>query len=213
MESSPRLTPLQHDAITEIFNIGIGQAAATMSAMVREEVVLSVPTVYFFARHELIQYLNTEDDRKVCGVIQHFSGCFNADAVLLFPEDKSLELVRMIVGDTMPLEQMSEMEQEAMAEIGNIILNSCISSIASLFRGECTSSLPTFESGSFGRVVKMERHQSSQEQHDNDIILMLLIDFKLESRSIHGHVAFMLDAPSFEEFIVEVDRFINQKYR
>ncbi|ADU67290.1 chemotaxis protein CheC [Desulfurispirillum indicum] len=210
MAHPPRLTPLQHDAIVEIFNIGIGQAAAVMSSMVNEEVILSVPSVYFFSRRELSQYLNKESVRNVCGVVQHFQGIFNADTVLLFPEDKSLELVRLMVGDTMPHEQMSEMEQEAMTEIGNIILNACISAIASLFRGEFTSSLPVFHAGSFSNILQLDV-TPSDGQHEDDVVLMLLIDFKLESKSIHGHVAFMLDAPSFDDFIAQVDHFIHNR--
>ena len=50
-------------------------------------------------------------------------------ALLIFPEQNGLDLVRLILRNSPPLSEMTEMEQEAFSEVGNIILNSCVGSI------------------------------------------------------------------------------------
>ena len=46
------LNDLQQDALLEIFNIGVGKAAAALSKMTSEEVLLSVPTLEFLEWEE-----------------------------------------------------------------------------------------------------------------------------------------------------------------
>jgi chemotaxis protein CheC len=45
-----RLTELEHDALVELFNIGVGQAASAMSEIVNETVTMSVPAISFLTR-------------------------------------------------------------------------------------------------------------------------------------------------------------------
>ena len=61
-------------------------------------------------------------DAKFGAVSQQFSGPFDADAVLLFTEENTLEIVRDMMGSQMSIEELAEFEQEAMCELGNIIL-------------------------------------------------------------------------------------------
>jgi chemotaxis protein CheC len=126
------LSELQHDALVEIFNVGVGQAASAMSQIVHEEVTMSVPTIQFQTRADCAKTLGSAEGRRICAITQHYEGAFNTDAILMFPEEKSLEIVRLMVGQTLSMEELSEMEQEAMSEIGNIILNSCMSTLADI---------------------------------------------------------------------------------
>ena len=64
------------------------------------------------------------------GIHQVFEGEITGRALLIFPDTKSLELVRAVIGGELPLEEIIELEQEALAEIGNIILNGCLATIA-----------------------------------------------------------------------------------
>jgi chemotaxis protein CheC len=51
------LSELENDALIEIFNIGVGQAAASMSAIVNEAVRMSVPSISFIHRAEAARLL------------------------------------------------------------------------------------------------------------------------------------------------------------
>ena len=51
------------DALTELVNLGVSNAALSLREMVREEVILSVPKVTIMARDEAIASLGEGDGR------------------------------------------------------------------------------------------------------------------------------------------------------
>jgi chemotaxis protein CheC len=202
------LTELQHDALVEIFNIGVGHAAASMSEIVNEEVTMSVPSISFLNRADAAALLadrdgdGERDSGRICGVSQHYAGAFSTEAVLMFPEDKSLEIVRLMVGELVPLDELTEMEQEAMSEIGNIILNSCVGTLANIFQQELHGSLPVYHVGTSEQIL------ASSGSHAGAVVLMLHIDFILEKHQIHGYVAFILDITALHDLKDQVDQYL-----
>lgn len=124
------LSELQLDALTEVFNIGAGRAASGLSEIVGDEVKLSVPRVQFYQSSEINAKALSLNSPRLGAVRQHFSGPFNADAMLLFTEERALEVVRDMMGSQLSVEELAEFEQEAMCELGNIILNACLSAMA-----------------------------------------------------------------------------------
>lgn len=197
------LTELENDALVEIFNIGVGHAAAAMSEIVNEEVVMSVPSISFLNRADAAALLGSKKDgERICGVSQHYNGAFATEAILMFPEDKSLEIVRLMVGDSMPLQELTEMEQEAMSEIGNIILNACVGTLANLFGSELHGSLPVYHVGTSTEILSVFGEQG------DDVVLMLHIDFVLARHQIHGYVAFVLDLSALHDLKEQVDRYL-----
>ncbi|MCG2582925.1 chemotaxis protein CheX [Massilia sp. TS11] len=196
------LTELQHDALLEIFNIGVGHAAAAMSGIVNEEVKMTVPTISFQNRAQAAELLGRGGNQRICGVSQHFEGAFKTEAILMFPEDKSLEIVRLMVGESVALDELTEMEQEAMSEIGNIILNSCVGTLANLFSQELEGSLPMYHIGTSEEIL------TASGSLADTVVLMLHIDFILEKHAIHGYVAFILDVTALQDLREQVDRYL-----
>lgn len=213
------LSALENDALIEIFNIGVGQAAASMSALVAEEVRMSVPSISFIGRAEAARLLGSristdadgrtaahaplaEGAGRICGVSQHYEGAFDTDAILMFPEDKSLEIVRLMVGESVPLEQLTDMEQEAMCEIGNIILNACIGTLANIFQQELRGSLPAYHVGTSDEILGVSAGAG------DSVVLMLHIDFALDKHQIQGYVAFVLDVSALHDLKEQINRYI-----
>ncbi len=203
MDEHIRLSELHCDAIVELLNIGMGQAANSLSEMVREEVKLSVPSLELLSRQNAIKHLNGHPDRRIAAVKQHFEGPFWGDALLLFPQEKSLELVRALMKDEeVPLDMLTELEQDALTEIGNIILNSCIGSLADILSQQLSSDLPIFITGSVNEVL-----DACVAQGD-DMIMFLRMDFALHTKDIDGYVAFILEIPAMEKFKTNIDLYL-----
>ena len=199
-----KLSDLQHDALVEIFNLGVGQAAAAMSRIVDEEVTMSVPEVTFQSRAQVAQTLGSREGRRICAIAQHFEGAFNTEAFLMFPEEKSLEIVRLMVGQSLSMEELSEMEQEAMSEIGNIILNSCMGSFANASGRELQGSLPLYHVGTGDDILGV-----SGKEWDG-VVLTLKIDFNIEKHQIHGYVAFLLDMTALQDLQQYIDDYLSK---
>jgi chemotaxis protein CheC len=186
-----KLDELALDALTEIFNHGVGQAANSLSELAGEEVRLSVPRVEELAKRSIVDQMDKRGANRICAVRQGYTGAISTEALLMFPFEQSLQLVQMMVGDDVPLEQLSEMEQESLAEIGNILLNAVLSSVADMLQIELEGSLPQVELGLSSTVLCPSGDFDST-------ILSLQINFEIASRQIQGYLVFLLDLASSE---------------
>ncbi len=195
------LSSLQLDALTEIFNHGVGLAANALSELAGEEVQLSVPKIEELSKREISEKLDEQGADRICAVRQGFSGVLNTEALLMFPVDQSLQLVQLMVGNEFPLEQLSEMEQESLAEIGNILLNSVVSSVADMLHIEFEGTLPQVELGQVAEVL-------NSGQGVEDLILSLQINFAIASRQIQGYLVFLLDVAASDVLEKKLSAFI-----
>lgn len=208
--NKPVVTELQQDALAELLNIGMGLASASLSEMVNEEVQLSVPSLEFLSKSELARRISEENDNKVTCVQQGFSGTFWGNALLLFPEADSLSIVRALTGDNLPLEDLTDMEQDALVEIGNIVLNSCLGSLANILGNQIQSDVPSCISGS-GEDVLLSSSSNSSDVEDEHVMLIRL-DFTVPQMNVNGYVVFLLDIESIQKLQDEVDRYLSPNY-
>ena len=186
------LSDLERDALAEISNIAMARAANSLRQMVEHEVLLSVPTIEILSQEGAAQIVAKPDNPKLVAVRQDFSGAFSGRALLIFPEANSLELVRVVVGRQLPLEDIVDLEDEALAETGNIILNSLVATIANLFKRGLKMSLPVVVRGDSRRMFE------SIETPER-LVLFLHIKFEISKKEIRGFVALLMDIPSIDE--------------
>jgi chemotaxis protein CheC len=197
------LTELHLDALTEVFNVGAGRAAASLSEIVGDEVKLSVPLVEIKKSSEADTAVIELNSARFGAVRQQFSGPFDADAMLLFTEDHALEIVRDMMGSQMSIEELAEFEQEAMCELGNIILNACLSAMADMLQISLNSSLPSYKIATTEEIF-----QGIISSPDQPYVLVLHIDLKIEKRHSEGNLIFLLSSMSLKNLVLQIDRFL-----
>ncbi|MCI5142357.1 MAG: hypothetical protein D3909_11710 [Candidatus Electrothrix sp. ATG1] len=202
------LNPLENDAMLEVFNIAMGMAGTTLSQMVNDEVTLEVPSIKFFTVKELLKTEEIMTNKPLVAVTQRVSGVFNSDAVLMFTEDNALYVVQQMMDEDfdeiLPADQFSEIQQEAMIEIGNVVLNACISSIANMFQIEVHVSVPCYQITTY-REFFTGKNRSGNSSNG---ILMLLITFGLRRHEMEGRLSFLMDVPALQEFKQQLQNFI-----
>jgi chemotaxis protein CheC len=197
------LTELQADALTELVNIGVSRAATSLRDMVGTQVHLSVPTISLETRPRAIAILREREISNLVAVHQVFEGDITGRALLIFPETKSLELVRAITGGDLPLEDIIELEQEALAETGNVLLNSCLATIANMLHRSLKMSLPEVLRGDATTFFNL-----APPPEAGDVVMFLFINFAVRERDISGYIAMIMDLPSLTVLIHLLDEFI-----
>lgn len=193
-----KFSDIELDALAETFNLSLGEAASMFSEMIRENIIISVPTVEILSRAVLLEQLHHQGSERLCAIKQRFesSSDFNTSTLLLFPEQGTLELVRKMLGDSTPIEHITELEQDTLAEIGNIIMNGCMGSLANLFNNRMTGTLPD---------VSVSNTSDVLNNYDlNELFLVAKISMSLSSTNITGLVLFIMDVNSINKFLGEV---------
>lgn len=199
------LDDLERDALTELVNIGVGRAAASLRKMVDKQVILSVPSVEVVTRKSAASLIGQRESENLIAIQQQFEGPFSGRALLIFPESNGLSLVRAIIGDEMPEADLNAMEDEALAETGNVILNGCLGSMANMLQHTLKMSLPNVRRGD--SALLFETPGSGGEEN---FVLFLYINFSVRERDIRGYIAMIMDLPSLENLKQLIAAFIDR---
>jgi chemotaxis protein CheC len=204
IEQVTALTELERDALSEIANIAMGRAANSIRLMVGHQVLLSVPAAEILSKKAAALAVATPDNRILVAVRQDFKGAFSGRALLIFPETSSLELMRAVIGRSLSLKDVIENQDEALAEIGNVILNSWLATIANLLKRNLPVSVPVVVRGDSKRVFEVEESGTT-------FVLFLRIKFEINHFQMHGYIALLMEVPSIVElrslvadFVIEV---------
>jgi len=200
------LDDLERDALAEIVNIGVSRAASNLRKMIGDQVFLSVPSVEVLSQRRAARLITERETSELVAVRQDFSGPFSGRALLIFPETNSLELVRAVTGGELTAQEVLDLEHEALAETGNIILNSCLATMANMLKRSLTMTIPEVLRGSGAMLFEVDETAASE-----GLVLFLYIDFAVRKHDIRGYIAMIMDLPSLatlkellEEFIARV---------
>jgi chemotaxis protein CheC len=200
------LAELERDALTEIVNIGVSRAASNLRKMIGGEVLLSVPSIDVVSQRRAARLISEREVSELVAVRQSFDGPFSGCALLIFPETNSLELVRAVTGGELSAAELLEMEHEALAETGNVILNSCLATMANMLKRSLTMTIPEVIRGTGATLFEVSDTSPSE-----GLVLFLYINFSVRKHDIRGYIAMIMDLPSLatlkellEEFIERV---------
>ncbi|MEG3640633.1 chemotaxis protein CheC [Magnetococcus sp. PR-3] len=211
-----QLNNAEQDALKELFNIGIGRAADALGEMVNDEVLLSVPEMAILPRSKAAGMLRDHAIGQVAAIRQQFKGDFAGSALLIYPETKSLELVRTLLGGEVPLENLTELEQESLLEVGNVILNACLGSFANIMNLELEFALPEYMKGHGEALLNLSAQMVGDIDEGctgEDRVVFLIVDFITGDNtplqnSIKGYVILLLDAEAVEDLKRMIDHML-----
>ncbi|MES2147965.1 MAG: chemotaxis protein CheX [Pseudomonadota bacterium] len=200
------LDDLERDALTEIVNIGVSRAASSLRKMIGDQVLLSVPSIEVVSQRRAARLISEREASELVAVRQDFSGPFSGRALLIFPETNSLELVRAVTGGELTAQEVVDLEHEALAETGNVILNGCLATMANMLKRSLTMTIPEVLRGSGAMLFEV-----NEDGPSDGLVLFLYIDFAVRKHDIRGYIAMIMDLPSLgilkellEEFIASI---------
>lgn len=191
------LSQSERNAVTKAFNQGLCIASAALSDMLGKQVLLSVPRLNIEQRSQAADNLFAQTPSQViCGVSEDFHGSFHGRALLLFPKHNSLELVRLLL--QLPehdAASLGETQQEALVEVGNIILNACLSALAQAVRQDIRSDIPEAIKGTATEILAGQWIEPEQ-----DYVMNLQMHFRIDEVQVDGDIALVMDMTSLQSF-------------
>jgi len=199
------LEDLERDALTEIVNIGVSRAASNLRKMVGDQVLLSVPSIDVISQKRAARLISERELSQLVAVRQDFTGAFSGRALLIFPHEKSLELVRAVTNHELSAAELIAMEHEALTETGNIILNSCLATMANMLRKSLSMTIPVIIRGDSATLF-----EASDAKAEEAPVLFLYIDFTVRNRNISGYIAVLMTLPSLLALKELVSAFISR---
>ncbi|MBF0277758.1 MAG: chemotaxis protein CheC [SAR324 cluster bacterium] len=129
------------DLLTEVFHIGVGQAADALSEMLDLEIEMEVPQLHFLNFSTMEEYLRQNQGEFVC-VRQEIHGDLEGMGTLSLTVDNGKTLMEQLLKITFMQPGFGLTEMEAIKEVGNIIINAVGAAFDDIIKFEINFDVP-----------------------------------------------------------------------
>jgi len=141
-----KLSEIRRDALVEVANIGMSRAAKQLSVLINDDIELSVPEVEVLPIDVAWSSLYKTGSEDVVAVSQQLRGGLEGRVYLLFRADDRRPLVRALMGNVSipPDVSVSYFESEAISELGNIVISTCVNIFSQFVKREIELTVPRY---------------------------------------------------------------------
>lgn len=189
-----KLTPFHLDALTEIVNIGIGQAASILNEMLNSHVILQVPHLDVIERDDLPKYFTEYGEDNLSSVKMDFTGNLNGVSSLIFPPDSATKLVSILTGEKIGTSDLDSVRMETLNEVGNIVLNGVMGSIGNIMEKHIDFSIPVYSEGKIEDMINQQFNMAGT-------IVFAEGFFTVEKHKIRGNIVLLFEMFSMDALL------------
>ena len=201
------LTPVQHDGLIELLNIGFGRAAAALSELTGHRVLLEVPQVSVHPIEQLNQALGEVVADEVATVHQIFSGPVAGDALLIL-DHAAAGMLKELLTDEAPLPlPIDASAREVLTEVGNILLNACLGTFGNILKVQVSFSVPHLNLDTLHEVMRSLLINREGLRY----ALVVHAGFKLRDAEVRGYLVIVLSVASLDRLIRAVEEWERQQ--
>lgn len=182
------------DALGEIINIGVGRAACSLSELIGTRIELRVPLVQIV--DSKVADLRTDTGMSI---MQSFEGEVSGNAILVFPETSGQNLASLLGGYDEAVE-IPELEISGiLSEVGNIVLNGVLGSLANAIETDLTYTVPDYYVRE--TITSLMKKRNEQACEETDLVLLADTQFSVESHDIRGSVVVAFHLGTFDSLL------------
>jgi len=193
------LSEYQDDILRELINIGIGNAAGVLNQMVQSHVTLQVPEIRLISPAEFINQPNGGDWGRGVAIRIAFGGAFEGVTALIFSQQSASTLVSLLVGQVDLGLDMDSLRIGTLQEVGNIVLNGVMGSIANMLGEHIDYMPPDYYEDDVAHVLPDDIEQ------EGGIIIFIRANFLIQEHLIEGDVLIFFNTSTLRELIRHID--------
>lgn len=200
-----KFTPVQMDAMQELTNIGASHAATTLSQMLACDISISVPEVNIVDIADVGVILGDEVTTMVLFQLQGDlpGGGF---LILHFTNESALRTASIMCGVSDEERTLSEMDQSALLEVGNIMMSAFLGASSDLL-GIMMLPSPPFLVIDIGHAVLQSL--IAQMGMDIDDVIVFKVTLASTENQIAGNIFIFLDDATLGKIATVLEAMIN----
>ena len=198
--------PVDHDALTELFNIGLHRAAAALSELTGQRIIVDLPRLWVCPIQDTHLRLRELIEGELATVHQIFMGNIAGDAILVLEDENASRLAALLThGDVGRDGRLDQSAREVLTEVGNVILSSCLSAFGDMLHVSVTFSVPRIHVESLEGMLRSIKVESNELQYT----LLAATRFRLTEGEVGGYLMIAVGIASLElisEALADRDR-------
>ena len=186
---------VDHDALTELFNIGLHKAAASLSELTGQRIIVDLPRLWVCPIEETHGRLRELIQGELATVHQIFMGNMAGDAVLVLEYENASRLAALLTnGDVAVDGRLDQSAREVLAEVGNVILSSCLSAFGDMLRVSVSFSVPRIHVESLEGLLRSLKVESDELHYT----LLAATRFRLTEGEVGGYLMIAVGLASLD---------------
>jgi chemotaxis protein CheC len=179
------LTAEELDALAELFNVGLHRAAASLSDLTGQRILVDMPKLVICDVREIEQRLADLVGGELATIHQMFGGAVAGDAVLLLEHDKAAALARLMTsGEAAAGGRIDQSAREVLAEVGNIVLGACLSGFGDMLQTPVSFSVPRIHIESLRTILASLLVETGEIQY----AVIVATQFRLSDLAVDGYL-------------------------
>jgi chemotaxis protein CheC len=193
MENYDNLNEFQLSALSEIGNIGAGNAATALSDCMADKVMMSVPELQIIDVNSMTTILGGPENEMV-GILVTMTEDVQGMLLFLLEKDFICLLINVLLDKNITgFADISEMDMSAIMEIGNILAGSYVSAIAMMTDLNIRLSPPQVAVDMVGAILS---YPAAYFGIMSDKLLFIEENFLSEKNIIRSHLLIMPEPKS-----------------
>ena len=193
MSSTISLNEDQRDALQELMNISMGQAANSLAHLIETKIGISIPKISAVTPSELFSLINRSENAYYTR--QSFLGDIQGEVMAVVSESGLTEGASLLEYEA-PLSK-SDVE-ETILELSNILAGACLAGLSNQLQLATNLNMPTLFSPNKGSFVELNWQHS----------LVMEVQFDIELSSFSMRVVFCLDRTSLIKLTDTIDELL-----
>ena len=160
--SIDELDDMHVDVLTELGNIGSGNAATALASLMNTEININVPHVRILGFNDVADYVGGPEN-VVLGVLIKLSGDVDGMILYVFNDDLIRNVLKLFFGkDYTSVSELDEMDMSALNEIGNIMASSYVNALSSMTSLTIDVSVPSMCVDMAGAILSVPSIEFAQ---------------------------------------------------
>lgn len=174
-----KLTELEKDALKEVGSIGAGHAARALSKLIGQRIDVNVSIAATVSLTRLPEAVGGREE-LVAGVYLPVTGDLEGAVLLVFPQRSVLTLADLLMKrEVGAATRLSEMDQSAIKEVGNILSGSCLTALSQFLGVRLVEHIPDLACDMVGALVDSISVKFGQKAEQ---VLVIVVEMTTEEK-------------------------------
>ncbi|WMJ82903.1 chemotaxis protein CheC [Oscillospiraceae bacterium LTW-04] len=192
------LNAMHLDVLREIGNIGTGNAATSLAAMLQKPVNISVPTINVLDYEKVSEELGGPET-MIVGIMLTISGEVSGMMMFLLEKDFAHTIVNDLLGGCFGgFHELDELSISAIKEIGNIMAASYVNAIAQLTGLTIDISVPSMTVDMAGAILSVPAIYFADI---SDKVIFIQDEFNGDAENMTSHILLIPTTDSLQRIM------------
>jgi len=181
----PNSDEQRRKVLIDLTQQALSDSSRLISSLGQSEIKFKLDSISRLIKSDLNTVFH-ENESNMVAVSQRLEGSNSGHILFMLPEPSALVLIKKLLNERNLLKEMTEMEEESLTEVGNIIINNCLRYFVKVFHESISGLIPTLSRGHYEKLVDTLINDAS----DKDIYLVK-INVAIGIYSFNGYILWL----------------------